>query len=261
MDNWAAMPPSEKKKHNKNIEELGVLKLKLINREVEWEAVKPEFETLWTLEHVAKDAVKAKPKQAKRASSQQAAHRSPSRRTRSSQNSPGTTAGSTSVVARAAVVSEPPAAPASDNGNADPQVQVLSTSMRLVPEQSEGEYCGLASNLELRTGVAQEANKRARHDSKRRIGAHAETLDQQGDATSTAAIQTAMTAVARAADTVFYPNRTKGQAHESLVMIPMNQVARRRRPAEIPAKAGLRARRRVSRLPGLRTSKSCWKSY
>jgi hypothetical protein len=39
--------PSEKKKHNKNIEELSVLKLKLINREVEWEAVKPEFETLW----------------------------------------------------------------------------------------------------------------------------------------------------------------------------------------------------------------------
>jgi hypothetical protein len=43
MDNCSDAP-CEKKKHNKNIEELS-LKLKLINREVEWEAVKPEFET------------------------------------------------------------------------------------------------------------------------------------------------------------------------------------------------------------------------
>jgi hypothetical protein len=58
--------PSEKKKHNKNIEELSVLKLKLINREVEWEAVKPEFETLWTLEHVPK--MQSKPSQSRQKS-------------------------------------------------------------------------------------------------------------------------------------------------------------------------------------------------
>jgi hypothetical protein len=45
--------------------------------------------------------------------------------------------------------------------------------MRLIPEQLEGEYYGLASDLELRTGVARKATKRARYDTKRRIGTHA----------------------------------------------------------------------------------------
>jgi hypothetical protein len=75
----------------------------------------------------------------------------------------GQTAGSTSVVARA-VVSEPPAAPIRQRKRGPAGSGVINIT-RLVPEQSEGEYCGLASNLELRTGVAQEANKRARHDS------------------------------------------------------------------------------------------------
>jgi hypothetical protein len=144
---------------------VGRLDSKLINREVEWKAVTPEFESLWTLKKVVKVGSKSKTKRVSKASSQQAAPRSPSMRTRSSRHSPGTNAGSTSAVARAADVSEPPAAaPASNNENADPQIQVLSTSMRLVPEQFDGEYCGLASDPELRVGVAQEAKKRARHD-------------------------------------------------------------------------------------------------
>jgi hypothetical protein len=64
----------KKKKHTAHIEELVALKSKLINREVEWEAVTPEFESLWTLE---KMAVKAKPKRASKAPSQQSAPRSP----------------------------------------------------------------------------------------------------------------------------------------------------------------------------------------
>jgi hypothetical protein len=177
IEKWTLMPATEKKKYMLNIEELVALKTKFITHEVKWEDVTPDFESLWTLEQLVKDAAKAKPKQAKKASSRQATPLSPSMRTRSSQHSPGTTAGSTSAVARAAVVSEPPAAPASNNENVDPQVQLLSASMRLVPEQLESEYCGLASGLELRTGAAQDANKRARHDIKRRIGTHAETLD------------------------------------------------------------------------------------
>jgi hypothetical protein len=224
VQEWKDMTNKAKSKYSKNIEELGALKILLISGGANWKDVTPDFDSLWNLEQAVKDTNKSKPKQAPKASSKQVAPRTPPLRTRSSQQPPGTTAGSTSAVAGAAVVSEPPAALASNNENVDPQVQVLSASMRLVPEKLTGGHCGLASAPGLRNAAAEEAKKRSRSDVKRRIGAHAETLDQQGDATSNAAIQTAMVSFAKAADTVHYPNRTKGQPRRCLLMLDVNQV-------------------------------------
>jgi hypothetical protein len=219
---WIDMSRKEKDKYKQNIEDLVALKLKLIVRDVEWKDVTPEFEALWNLEKAEKEARKSKPKRASKTSSQQAALHSPYMGTQTPQQLPGTTVGSTSAVARGAVVSDPPAAPPSDNENVDPQVRVL--SMDLVPVQLEKPYCGLASDLELRTETAQEAKKRARNDTRRLIGAHAETLDQQGDAMANLAIKTAMVAFGKAADTAYFPGWKKGLPRRSLVLLDVNQV-------------------------------------
>jgi hypothetical protein len=108
-------------------------------------------------------------------------------RSRASQQSPGMTAGSTHPQSLEELLFPFTRRVTSFNKKVEPQGQVL--PMRLVHVQLGSQYCGLASDPELRTVTAQEANKCARHDNKRIIGAPAETPDQQGDATANAAVQ------------------------------------------------------------------------
>jgi hypothetical protein len=223
-EEWKNMSDKDKNAFTKNIKDLGALKLKLLTREVKWKDVAPPF----GLDVVLKEVRKSKPKPVPKVSN---VLQSPCVRTRSSQQSPDMTVESTpaAAVARVAVVSDPPPAeplPNDENLETLENLEALALSgMRLAPAQLAGEYCGLASPAPLRIEVGGEAKKRARHDTKRRIGVNAETLDQQqGDSTANSAVERAMASLAKASDTVYYPNRMANLPSRTLVMIDVNQV-------------------------------------
>jgi hypothetical protein len=225
---WSSMHRNLQSGYKKNLNALIALKAKLMANDVNWNDVAPNIDGLDQLKKTQKAdrervrlALEKKEDGRKRKASttgggvlQQASKR------------PHVTPPAAAVAARALEN----AWENNNNENLDPQHPAPRVRVRSAPnvdeeQQAAGKkHVGLASNDADRMEKAAELQQTSRHDKKRRVGVHATSLNQQGDATANRAMQTAVEAVGKALDTIYCPGRVKGQPRRACMLVDVSEV-------------------------------------